>query len=180
MTCFDRNCSVGPYFFHIAYKVTNFRCCWEYHDVQVFLRKKKYQNPWLPAELYFNVKAVPLQSLGRPWGFQKGWGSQISRRSAHEGGRIVSPTHRPVKQSHYSPWTGPEGPSSLRLPDFKTNRHMKVVRLSALRTGRLYPHRKYSWYSFMLGYAVAQLVEGKKSEGRGSDSRWCHWNCSLT
>ena len=27
---------------------------------------------------------------------------------------------------------------------------MKVVRLSALRTGRLYPPRKYSWYSFLL------------------------------
>jgi len=24
-----------------------------------------------------------------------GWGSQISRRSAHEGGKVVSPTHRP-------------------------------------------------------------------------------------
>jgi hypothetical protein len=27
----------------------------------------------------------------------------------------------------------------LRLPKFQDNRHMKVVRLSALRTGRLYP-----------------------------------------
>jgi hypothetical protein len=27
---------------------------------------------------------------------------------------------------------------------------MKVVRLSALRTGRLYPPRKYSWYSSLL------------------------------
>jgi hypothetical protein len=32
-------------------------------------------------------------------------------------------------------WTGPEGSWRLRLPDFK-----KVVRFSALRTGRLYPH----------------------------------------
>jgi hypothetical protein len=34
-------------------------------------------------------------------------------------------------------WTGPEGSRRLRLPD-QDNRHMKVVRLSALRTGRLY------------------------------------------
>ena len=34
-------------------------------------------------------------------------------------------------------WRGPEGSRRLRLPDFKTNRHMKVVRLSVLRTGRL-------------------------------------------
>ena len=25
-----------------------------------------------------------------------GWGSQISRRSAHEGGKVVSPTHQPL------------------------------------------------------------------------------------
>jgi hypothetical protein len=32
------------------------------------------------------------------------------------------------------------------------------------------------------GYAVALLVEAPryKSEGRGFDSRWCHWNFSLT
>ena len=27
---------------------------------------------------------------------------------------------------------------------------MKAVRLSALRTDRLYPSRKYFWYSFLL------------------------------
>jgi hypothetical protein len=32
-------------------------------------------------------------------------------------------------------WTGTEGSRKLRLPDFMT---MKVERLSALRTGRLY------------------------------------------
>ena len=37
------------------------------------------------------------------------------------------------------PWRGPEGSRRLRLPDFQDNRHRKVVRLSALRTGRLYP-----------------------------------------
>jgi len=32
------------------------------------------------------------------------------------------------------------------------------------------------------GHAVAQLVEALryKSEGRGFDSRWSHWNVSLT
>ena len=35
---------------------------------------------------------------------------------------------------------------------------------------------------FRVGYAVAQLVETLryKPEGRGFDSRWCHWNFSLT
>ena len=33
-----------------------------------------------------------------------------------------------------------------------------------------------------MGYAVAQLVKAlcKKTEGRRFDSRWCHWNFSLT
>ena len=37
-------------------------------------------------------------------------------------------------------------------------------------------------YVATLGYAVAQLVEALryKPEGRGFDSRWCHWNFSLT
>ena len=38
-------------------------------------------------------------------------------------------------------WTGPEGTRRLRLPEFQDNQHMKVVRLSALRTGRLYPQK---------------------------------------
>ena len=39
----------------------------------------------------------------------------------------------------------------------------------------------YNLY-FTAGTAVAQLVEALryKSEGRGFDSRWCHWNFSLT
>ena len=35
--------------------------------------------------------------------------------------------------------TVPEGPRRLRLPKSLDNRHMKVVKLSALYTGHLYP-----------------------------------------
>jgi hypothetical protein len=35
--------------------------------------------------------------------------------------------------------TGPQGSSRMRLLDFKDNQRMKVARLLALRTGRLYP-----------------------------------------
>ena len=39
-----------------------------------------------------------------------------------------------------------------------------------------------TFYIRRMGYAVAQLVEALryKPEGRGFDSRWCHWNFSLT
>ena len=35
---------------------------------------------------------------------------------------------------------------------------------------------------YFKGHAMAQLVEALcfKQEGRGFDSRWCHWNFSLT
>ena len=45
----------------------------------------------------FEVAPRYLENLGTPGG----WGSQISRQSAHEGGKVVSPTHR----HHYPPET---------------------------------------------------------------------------
>ena len=42
--------------------------------------------------------------------------------------------------------------------------------------------QKFMHAYIRMGRSVAQLVEALrcKSEGRGFDSRWCHWNFSLT
>ena len=42
------------------------------------------------------------------------------------------------KQSHYSPGQALRGFQESVVPRFQYNLHMKVVRVSALRTGRLY------------------------------------------
>jgi hypothetical protein len=51
-----------------------------------------------------------------------------------------------INQSHYRPW----GFQEVETPRFQDNLHMKVVRLSALRTGRRLPPSNYGWYSFLL------------------------------
>jgi hypothetical protein len=73
---------------------------------------------------------------------------------------------------------GPQGSRRLRLPDFHDIRHMKVVRSSALRTGRLYP-QECSWYSFSQGaestpgpwYGRKEYVTEKSSDTTGNRSR---------
>jgi hypothetical protein len=59
------------------------------------------------------------------------------RRFVHEWfrvyGRRVKGKEIPLKA-----WKGPEGFQEVVAPRFQDNRHMKVVRLSALGTGRLY------------------------------------------
>ena len=43
----------------------------------------------------------------------------------------------------YRPEQAFRAPGRLRLPEFLDNRHMKVVRLSTVRTGSLYPQETF-------------------------------------
>ena len=78
-----------------------------------------------------------------------------------------------LKNKHVksNPITGldrPWGFQEFEAPRFQYNRHMNVVTLSALRTGRLYP-RKYSWYSFLLHVESTPGQEGL-----------CQWKIPIT
>jgi hypothetical protein len=62
-------------------------------------------------------------------------------------------------------YIGPEGSRRLRLPGFSHNRHIKVVRLSALRTGRLYLPGKIPGihFCYRLSRSQSHNAEGNRN-----------------
>ena len=95
--------------------------------------------------------------------FKKGRrGVQNSNKSCYSQSRLLKCKGVPLQAR-----CGPEGSRRFRLPDFHDIRHMKVVRLSASRTGRRYT-RECSWYSFSLG---AESTPGPWC----GQKEICHW-----
>ena len=63
-------------------------------------------------------------------------------------------------------------------PGFLNVAHFDVVWVKRL----LYTLTIFSFPTSLVGYVVVQVVEALryKPEDRRFDSRWCHWNFSLT
>ena len=68
-------------------------------------------------------------------------------------------------------WTGPNGSRRLRLPDFES-RHTKVVRLSPLRTGCLYPQEIFVVLISVRGWVDLRAIV--RPEGL------CQWKIPVT
>ena len=78
--------------------LNNLALCMRWHRQHDFCWKTRCSRMWSQE-----VKKVKL-SLYRPGealGIPGGWGPRISRQSAHEVGKVVSPTHQPYAGNFY-------------------------------------------------------------------------------
>jgi hypothetical protein len=91
-----------------------------------------------------------------------GWGSQISRQSSHEGGKVVSPRHRPLYPSGNTPgthffggWVKPRTIKKLeRLGQWKIPTTPSGMEPT---TFRLVEQCLKLWYFGFLNSAIVQL-----------------------
>jgi hypothetical protein len=73
-----------------------------------------------------------------------------------------------VKQFHYRPW----GFQEVEAPRFQDNQHMKVARLSALRTGCLYPQEIFLVLISVRGWVNPRAIMGPEG--------LCQWKIPMT
>jgi len=117
--------------------------------------------------IILKVKVKVKQSHYRPGQALRvpgGWGSQISRRSAHEGGKVVSPTHWPPLppqeiflilisvRGWVDPWTNS---AAGRIMSMKISTDTIGIRTRDLPTCSAVPQptaptRTPQWYIFIL------------------------------
>jgi hypothetical protein len=136
------------------------------------------------------VKSIPLQALRVPGG----WGSQISSQSAHEGGKFVSPTHRPPLPTRNYTWYSfllrgwvspralvrPEGLCQWKIPVTPSGIEPTTFRLVAQclnqlrhrvpRSGKVVLH--FMWNRVVWYGSCCLYLEGEDGESS------CLWNIS--
>ena len=89
-----------------------------------------------PNLLHISLYPTCFKPVGSYWGVPQIY-TNITRFTAYKC-YLIKGIKLMVKQSHYRPGR-PWGFQEVEAPIFQDSQHMKVVRLSALRTSRLYP-----------------------------------------
>jgi hypothetical protein len=117
-------------------------CSW---DPICFLRCRTWTFKYVlfRSTLQFTSKKLKksLYMPGRAQRVPGGWGSQILRQSAHEGGKVVSPTHRPLSPPTKYCWysllleaessPGPKGLCQWKVPMTQSGIETATFRLVA-------------------------------------------------
>jgi hypothetical protein len=103
---------------------------------------------WNLSHYYDNIFTSSVFAIIMKW-----WNQEVYKKPSYAFISVFFPFLSRAQHTKYTSlkvklpeqaWTSPEGYRRLRLPDFLENRHMRVVRLSALSTDRLYSLRSYS------------------------------------
>jgi hypothetical protein len=124
-----------------------------------------------------NKKKLSRYRPGQALGVPGGWGSRISRQSAHEGGKIVSPTHRPSLPPRNDSWYSfvrgwvdprakmrPEGLSHWKIPVTPSGIEPATFRFVAQCLNHLH-HRvpPSRWIQTVITFGIFTAVRSKHS-----------------